>query len=85
MTPEWFSLFQELLERAEYMIWVTRGGSSLVLPHFSIVDGLGRVLRNEEYNQMRFFVVALNFSGHFTQYQIQELDSVLKNNIFDSF
>ncbi|KAF7885140.1 hypothetical protein EAF00_010958 [Botryotinia globosa] len=37
-----------------------RGGGSQALPHFSKVDGVSRVLRNE-YNQMRFFVVAFAF------------------------
>ncbi|TGO46359.1 hypothetical protein BOTNAR_0593g00030 [Botryotinia narcissicola] len=67
MTAEWLSLFQELLKRAGYIIWVTRGGGSQALPHFSIVDGVSGFLRNE-YNQMRFFVVAFVFSGQFTQY-----------------
>jgi len=81
MTADKFASLQRLLQAAKTVVWVTRGGGPNAHPDYAMIDGLSRVLRNEN-SQLSFVVLAFEIAIHLTKTQIEKLGAVLEKALY---
>lgn len=72
LSPEKYPAIQELLTSCKSVLWITDGGGSdySKRPEYAIVNGLSRVLRNEN-PERPFATLALDIHADVTEKQIQ--------------
>ncbi|KAF2728283.1 reducing type I polyketide synthase [Polyplosphaeria fusca] len=73
-----YSMFQNLTAVAHRILWVTAGGgSSCPKPEYGVVNGLFRVLRNEEPKR-RYVTLALNIKSSVTNEHLESIGHMLR-------
>ena len=78
LSSKTYSALQELLTSSKGVFWISdSGGKSPKRPEYAIVNGLSRVLRNEN-PERPFVTLALDIQGHITEKQLQNIRRVLR-------
>lgn len=73
LTSETYLALQELLVSAKSIFWISDcGGASPKRPEYAVINGLSRVLRNEN-PERPFITLALDLQGDITEKQLQSI------------
>ena len=83
MSPETYSVLQQLLISAQDVLWVNSYGVSLLeRPENHVINGLARVIRNE-YEDHRFTTIAFEMQESMTEARLYRLLQILERNHFN--
>lgn len=73
LSSETYLVLQELLTSAKSIFWISDcGGASPKKPEYAVINGLSRVLRNEN-PERPFITLALDLEGDITEKQLQNI------------
>ncbi|THV53504.1 hypothetical protein BGAL_0049g00390 [Botrytis galanthina] len=77
MTNKQFSILKRLLLRSKQLHWITAGGGiSRADPAYAMIDGLSRVLRNEN-SHVTLVTIALDYNGGLKKYQLNAICKIM--------
>lgn len=62
LTGETFETFKNIMSTIQSALWITQGGEKCSTPEYSLIDGLGRVLRSEN-DKLKLVTLALESSN----------------------
>lgn len=78
LTSNTYSALQELLTSSKSVLWVSDGGGETPKrPEYAIINGLSRVLRNEN-PERPFATLALDTQGNITEKQLQIIEHIFR-------